>query len=187
MVFIGTRSPYVTGNWQKVFPNIEPAALEKECWSDIAKRETPTMKEGARSSEIERASDGGKEWGKQRRSERASERERERERGGVSHLILLTFRGRNLPKQKIFKFLRWRKWAMAISRLYKRGQKFTGRRIYFVVIEISIISTRLFIVVVIEEFKKKKKIESIILFELIINCFDRRGLIIDSSRNVRIS
>lgn len=31
MVFIGTHSPYVTENWQKVFPNIEPSSLEKEC------------------------------------------------------------------------------------------------------------------------------------------------------------
>lgn len=44
------------------------------------------MKEGARAKM--------EEWG----------RERERER--VSRLILLTFRGGNLPKQKIFKFLR---------------------------------------------------------------------------------
>lgn len=31
IVFVRTHSPYVTGNWQKVFPNIEPASLEKEC------------------------------------------------------------------------------------------------------------------------------------------------------------
>ena len=41
------------------------------------------MKEGARSSEIERASDGGKGVG-ETETERASERARERERGSVT-------------------------------------------------------------------------------------------------------
>lgn len=67
MVFIGTHSPYVTGNWQKVFPNIEPASLEKECWSDIAKRETGRMKARDRRMKRDRNT----------RDERARKRERE--------------------------------------------------------------------------------------------------------------
>lgn len=69
MVFIGTHSPYVTGNWQKVFPNIEPASLEKECRSDIAKRETGRGKARGRWMNGDKGTSG---WRR--------DRERERER-----------------------------------------------------------------------------------------------------------
>lgn len=32
------------GNWQKVFPNIEPASLGKECWCDITEKEKTSRK-----------------------------------------------------------------------------------------------------------------------------------------------